>query len=134
MLAPGGAKLTVNGTANVVLPTDTNVTAPRRAEYRLEAGRHVLVPQGSNTMVANMRLVIVSALMTIFGIGVQVGIAGRAPLRLLRCQPDRPLARAALVVVVAVFTLFYSTTAIRTLADPQPGSSLSAVSGTSFTL
>jgi hypothetical protein len=33
-----------------------------------------------------------------------------------------------------MFLLYYSTTAIRALADPQPGSSMSAVPGTSFTL
>jgi len=36
--------------------------------------------------------------------------------------------------VVALFTLYYSRTAIRTLADPRLGSSLSSTSGTSFTL
>ena len=40
----------------------------------------------------------------------------------------------ALIAAVALFTLYYSTMAMRALADPQPGSSLSAVSGTSFTL
>jgi hypothetical protein len=134
VLAPGGAKVTVNGTANVVLPTGTNVTAPRREEYRLEADRHVLVPQGSNTMVANMRLVIASALMTIFGIGIQVGIAGVLAFGYSDASPAGRWLALLVVVVVAVFTLIYSTMAIRTLADPQPGSSLSAVSGTSFTL
>ncbi len=40
----------------------------------------------------------------------------------------------ALIAAIALFTLYYSTTAVRTLADPQPELSLSAVSGTSFTL
>ena len=74
ILAPGGAKVAATGVANVVLPTGTRVTAPRRARYCLKADRHVLVPQGSNTMVANMRLMVVSALLTIFGIGVQAGL------------------------------------------------------------
>jgi hypothetical protein len=118
----------------VVLPTGTEVTAPRREKYRLEADRHVLVPQGSNTMVANMRLVIASALMTIFGIGIQVGIAGVLAFGYSDASPAGRWLALLVVVVVAVFTLIYSTMAIRTLADPQPGSSLSAVSGTSFTL
>ena len=84
-------------------------------------------------MVANMRLVIASALMTIFGIGIQVGIAGVLAGYSDASPAGRWLA-LLLVVAVAVFTLNYSTMAIRTLADPQPGSSLSAVSGTSFTL
>jgi hypothetical protein len=133
ILAPCGAKLTVNGAANVVLPADTEITAPRRRIPPLRTGRRLLIPQGSNTMVANMFLVIVSALMTIFGIGVQVGVAA-----VLAGYSDASPAGLgfvfALIAAVALFTLYYSTTAVRTLADPQPGSSLSAVSGTSFTL
>ncbi len=133
ILAPCGAKLTVNGAANVVLPADTKITAPRRRIPPLRTGRRLLIPQGSNTMVANMFLVIVSALMTIFGIGVQVGLAAV----LAGYSDASPAGRGfvfALIAALALFTLYYSTTAVRTLADPQPGSSLSAVSGTSFTL
>jgi hypothetical protein len=133
ILAPCGAKLTVNGAANVVLPADTEITAPRRRIPPLRTGRRLLIPQGSNTMVANMFLVIVSALMTIFGIGVQVGLAAV----LAGYSDASPAGRGfvfALIAAIALFTLYYSTTAVRTLADPQPGSSLSAVSGTSFTL
>jgi hypothetical protein len=39
-----------------------------------------------------------------------------------------------LLFAVGIFTLTYSITAIRTLADPQPGSSMSSTAGTSFTL
>ena len=133
ILAPCGAKLTVNGTANVVLPAQTHITAPRRRIPPLRTGRRLLIPQGSNTMVANMFLVVVSALMTIFGIGVQVGVAAV----LAGYSDASPAGRGfvfALIAAVALFTLYYSTTAMRALADPQPGSSLSAVSGTSFTL
>jgi len=35
---------------------------------------------------------------------------------------------------VAVGAIVYAVTATRTLANPQPGSSMSATSGTSFTL
>ncbi len=133
ILAPCGAKLTVNGAANVVLPAETEITAPRRRIPPLRTSRRLLIPQGSNTMVANMFLVIVSALMTIFGIGVQVGLAAV----LAGYSDASPAGRGfvfALIAAIALFTLYYSTTAVRTLADPQPGSSLSAVSGTSFTL
>jgi len=40
----------------------------------------------------------------------------------------------ALIVAIGGFALWYGVAAIRTLADPQPGSSMSAAPGTSFTL
>jgi hypothetical protein len=133
VLAPGGAKLTATGAANLWLPAGTRMTAPRRHCPALPTGRHLLIPQGSSTMVANMGLVILAALMTIFGIGVQIGLAAV----LIGYSGASPWGRGtllALIAAAALFTLYYSTTAIRALADPQPGSSLSAVSGTSFTL
>jgi hypothetical protein len=81
-----------------------------------------------------MRLIFVAALMTVFGVGAQLGIAGV----LLYDFSDASTAgrRIALGVIglIAAFLLYYSTTAIRSLADPQPGSSMSAAPGTSFTL
>jgi len=38
------------------------------------------------------------------------------------------------IAVVAILVFVYAKTATRTMADPQPGSSLSAQAGTSFTL
>jgi hypothetical protein len=68
-----------------------------------------------------------------FGIGAQLGIAA-----VLMALSDATLtgqifAWVALGVVTLI-TLAYSMTAIRALADPQPGSSISATAGTSFTL
>ena len=39
-----------------------------------------------------------------------------------------------LLLGATVFTLHYSVTSIGTLADPEPGSTLSATTGSSFTL
>jgi hypothetical protein len=133
VLAPAGAKVSVTGAGGVLFPEGATATAPRRKEFPIDGERHLLLPQGSNTMVANMRLVIISALITMFGIGAQIGIACE-----LACYSDATtLGRGfalAVIGAVAALTLYYSTTAIRALADPQPGSSLSAISGTSFTL
>ena len=134
VVAPSGAKVTANGVANLWLPAGTQMEAPRRNCPPLPTDRHLLVPQGSNTMVANMGLVIVSALMTIFGIGIQVGIAGVLAFGYSDANTAGRWIALGLIAATALFTLYYSTTAMRTLADPQPGSSLSAVSGTSFTL
>jgi hypothetical protein len=39
-----------------------------------------------------------------------------------------------ILLALGIFTLWYSVTAIKALADPQPGSSMSNTAGTSFTL
>lgn len=133
LTAPSGAKITVTGQADVELPAGLAMTAPRRKAYALGRPLHLTVPQPANTLGASMRLVIVAALLTVFGVGAQLGIAG-----VLACFSDAsPAGRwtaFGLLGVVAAFLLYYSTTAIRALADPQPGSSMSAAPGTSFTL
>ncbi len=48
-------------------------------------------------------------------------------------QPWRGLIFAA-IAAVALLVLVYAKTATCTMADPQPGSSISAQAGTSFTL
>jgi len=132
--APGGVKITAAGSADVRLPAGMAVTAPRRKDFVLAESRHIVVPQASGTtLVANMGLVVITALVTIFGIGAQLGIAW-----ILMGLSDATLTGKVFawlaMAAVAVVTLIYSMTAIRALADPQPGSSLSATSGTSFTL
>lgn len=132
--APGGAKITVAGSADLRLPAGLAVTAPRRKDFILDQCRHVIVPQASGTtLVANMGLVVIAALVTIFGIGAQLGIAA-----ILMALSDATLTGQMFawgaMAVVTIALLAYSVTAIRALADPQPGSSISATSGTSFTL
>jgi hypothetical protein len=81
-----------------------------------------------------MRLAIVSALVTMFAVSAELGIAGVLAFRLSDASTTGHWIGLIIAAVVALFTLYYSTTAIRTLADPRPGSSLSSTSGTSFTL
>jgi hypothetical protein len=68
------------------------------------------------------------------GVGAQLGIAGVLLYDYSDASTDGRRIALALIGIVAMFLLYYSTTAIRALADPQPGSSMSAVPGTSFTL
>lgn len=134
LAAPSGAKITVIGTADVELPTGLAMTAPRRRAYALGKPLHLTVPMPANTLGAPMRLVILAALMTAFGAGAQLGIAG---LLLYDFSDASTLGRRialGLIGLIGAFVLYYATTAIRALADPQPGSSMSAVPGTSFTL
>lgn len=132
-LAPGGAKITVTGTAGVVFPAGMALTAPRRDDFTLACDRRVVVPQAAGALVANMWLVIAAALMTMFGVGAEVGVAGTLAF-LSDAAPAGQWIIVLVIALVAVFTVYYGATSIRALADPQPGSSLSATSGSSFTL
>ena len=138
LTAPAGAKITVLGSADLLLPAGTQVTAPRRNEEvevdTPPADRHIELPQGPNTLVGNMRLVTISALMTIFGVGAEIGIVGVLAVILSNASTPGRWLIGVLLGFVAVFALWYSKTAIEALANPQPGSSLSGSAGTSFTL
>jgi hypothetical protein len=131
--APGAVKITVAGAAEVTLPAGLAMTAPRRAGVPLTEKRHFIIPQGTNTLVANMRLVIVTAIISMFGIGAEIGIAATLAVLSDAAVLGRWVS-FALIVAVGGFALWYGAAAIRTLADPQPGSSMSAAPGTSFTL
>jgi hypothetical protein len=130
---PAGGKITVTGTAEIRFPAQMALTTPRRDDFIFKNERHVTIPQASGTLIGNMWLVIGAALMTMFGVGAEIGIAGT-----LAFLSDATTIWQWVVVVflgaVAAFTVSYGATAIRSLADPQPGSSLSGTPGTSFTL
>jgi len=135
LTAPAGAKITVTGAADLMLPAGTKVTAPRRENFPVRRDRHIQLPQNSNNvLVANMRLAVISALVTIFGVGAEIGIIGVLAFKLSDASDLGQGAGLTLTILTALFGLWYSHTAIRALADPQPGSSISAASGSSFTL
>jgi len=131
--AAGGVKVTVTGAADVTLGAGAVISAPRRADYPLPKTRQLLAPQGTNLIVANLRMILAVNVLTMFGIGAELGIAGV----LAAFSVANPFGKGwlfAALGVVAVFAIWYAATAVRTLADPQPGSSISAQAGTSFTL
>jgi hypothetical protein len=131
--APGGAKITVTGTADITFPQDTVITAPRRQTRPLTKERKLLAPQGTNVLVANMGMLIVANIFTMFGIGAELGIAGVLAYFSEATQPWRVVMFCA-IAAVATLVFVYAETATRAMADPQPGSSLSSQAGTSFTL
>ncbi len=122
MTAPAGAKITVAGLGDLILPKQATVTAPRRKDFTLHRDRHVQMPQAGNLLVANMRLAVISALVTIFGVGAEIGIIGVLAFQLSDASSLGRIAGLFLTIFVAVFALWYSHTAVRALADPQPGS------------
>lgn len=119
--------ITVAGAGELTLPDGTQIAAPRRPVDPLHADRVLPVPQASSSaLVANMGLVLIPALITMLGVGALLGTAGVLAFGLSDGTAiSRWLALAGLAVL-AGWTIYYSTTAIRALADPQPGSSLSA--------
>ena len=129
-----GAKVTVTGTGGVYLPKGSVITGPRRpASPPAPAGRWLLLPQGSNVVVGSLGVIVAANILTMFGIGAELGIAfvlagfsdaGGVPLG----------AVYAGLGVLAVVVLRYAFSATQVMANPQPGSALSAQGGTSFTL
>jgi hypothetical protein len=132
-----GAQITVNGVARVTLPERTKFTAPFREEGVLPLSpewRTFRWPQGSNSFIGTMGMAILAGIVTMIGIGVELGTAGVLAVGLSEASTFGRWAAFVILFVVGIFTLIYSITAIRTLADPQPGSSMSNSAGTSFTL
>jgi hypothetical protein len=84
-------------------------------------------------LVANLRMLTIANIVTMFGIGAELGVAFVLTYFSEAIQPWRSLIFAA-IAAVALLVLVYAKTATCTMADPQPGSSISAQAGTSFTL
>ena len=129
-----GAKISVVGTADLTLPQGTVIKAPHRPAAPLLRDRQLQTPQSSNVLVGTLGMVLAAAAVTMFGIGMEVGLA---------CVLTYGLSAASLVwrsvmlagsILVGIFVLRYAVAAVRALADPRPGSALSSTGGTSFTL
>jgi hypothetical protein len=132
--AATGAKVTVVGVADITLPAGTKSKASYRAEADLRADRGLQVPTGANVLFGNLRMIIAVAAVTMFGIGAEIGIAGVLAYGLSEASQPWRVGMLAVIGLVALLTIAYAVTAIRAIADPRPGSSISATSGTSFTL
>lgn len=131
--ATGGAKVTVTGEADVSLRRGTVISSRQRPNFTLPRRRRLLAPQGANVMVANMGIILIVNIFTMFGIGAQLGIATVLAGFSDATAAGHSFILAALAAVAALVVL-YAVTATRALADPEPGSSISAQSGASFTL
>jgi hypothetical protein len=131
--AGGGAKITVTGAADMTFPKGAVISAPRRADYTLPKARKLLAPLGSEVIVANMRIMLIANCVTMLGLGAELGIGGVLAYFSEAIIAWRIVIMCA-VAVVGVLVLAYAKSATRAMADPQPGSSISAQAGTSFTL
>jgi hypothetical protein len=131
--ASGGAKVTVTGAVDISLPEGAVVSAPRRPCYTLPRNRQLLAPQGTDVIVANLGMILITNIFTMFGIGAELGIAGVLAGFSNATGHGRGFIFLALAAV-AVLVVLYAVTATRAMADPQPGSSISSQAGASFTL
>ena len=123
--ATGGAKITVTGAADMSLPQGAVISAPRRPDYPLPRPRRLLAPQGTNVIVASLGIILGVNILTMFGIGAELGIAGVLAAFSRASVPGLGFITAALAVV-AIVVILYAGTATRAMADPQPGSSISS--------
>lgn len=130
---PGGAKVTVTGAADITLPDQSVITSPRRGTRKVTLVRHLTVPQGSNLITATLSMLMVANVITLFGLGAELGIAG-VLAHLSVAAPAGQVVMIIVVVVVGLLLLIYAVSAMRAMVDPQPGSSLNAETGASFTL
>jgi len=122
------------GFAMITLPPGTTVQAPDDKERHPRRAATLRVPVGNNVIVADFRSLIPAALVTMFGIGAELGILGVLAFSLSnRTAPIRGTA-LALVIIVAIVVLWYATITTAALADSTPGSALTPDSSTSATL
>jgi hypothetical protein len=139
-VGPDGAVVTVVGVADLRLPRSTGVITPASAAPNLSedappAGTLpkdaiLKVPSPGNVMNADMRSVVPAAIVTMFGIGAELGILGV----LAFLSTESGLIRACTIAVLALSALVvvgYAGSTTRSLADSGLGSALSA-SSTSF--
>jgi hypothetical protein len=136
MAVRSGATVTVSGVAEVTLPPGVQIDAPGRKtmKHLSHRRREFRWPQTANSLAGTMWMMIITALVTVFGIGAELGIAWELGTRLSDASPAGHHLVAWCLGVLAGGALIYSVTAVCTMADPQPGSSMSATPGTSFTL
>jgi hypothetical protein len=80
-----------------------------------------------------MRTMLIANMVTMLGLGAELGIAGVLAYFSEAATLGRIILMCA-IAFVGLLVLTYARSATRAMADPQPGSSLSAQAGTSFTL
>jgi hypothetical protein len=130
------ATIKVTGFATMMLPTGTTARAPEPdGKVMRFAPRTVLrIPLGDNVMVADFRSLIPAALVTMFGIGAQLGTLGVLAFWLSNRTAAVRCGALAVIIVMAVTVLAYAIATTLALSDSKPGSAMTADSATSATL
>lgn len=128
-----GAAVTVTGVADITLPAETELVAPGSARIKLRSAANFKIPAGTNMIMADMRSVIPAAIVTMFGIGAELGIVGVLAGSLSAAALQARIIAVVVVAVMAAVTLWYAVATTRALGNFTSGSALSA-DGTSYTL
>jgi hypothetical protein len=136
ILVTEGATATLTGAADIFLPHQTTITTPgaRGTGMGLKPNTTLTVPTSSNVMVAGMGSVLTAAVLTTFGIGAEIGLVAVLAAHYSMAGQAGQVAAVVIAAVVAAGLILYGATAIRSLANPTPGTSLNSTAGTSFTL
>jgi hypothetical protein len=129
-----GAVASVVGVADIHLDAGTTILAPGHRGMQLKNAISITVPSNSNVIAAGMRSLLSAAAFTTFGIATEIGVVAVLAIRYARLTGPALAAAWVIPAVAGIGLIAYGATAIRALADPTPGSSMGAGSGTSFTL
>ena len=130
-----GVRIAAVGFITAKVPRGTTVSAPgaaREKTFRRETS--LRVPVGDNLVAADMRSVMPAAMITLFGIGAELGLLIVLAGGLSAASSTVHTTAVAVVVVMALVLLGYSVVTTNTLFSAQQGSALAPESKTSYTL
>ncbi len=112
--ANGGAKITVDGFADVSLPRDTAISGRSSSQpIKLFKEWDVRLPANNNVIAASLDLVMIQAAVTMFGTGALIGIACVLTYGLSEASQPGRLAMLAFFLAVGIFVLYSVVNAIR---------------------
>ena len=93
----------------------------------------LMLPHTGQVIAARLWVMLVAACLTVFGIGAELGYVGVLGYSLSAVNTAARVGCLVVAAIAWVTMLGYGVAAIRALANPKPGSALTAT-GTSFTL
>lgn len=131
ILPASGAIVAVTGTATIALPAGTELAVQGSVQTLPRGMTYLKTPGRTAAITADMRSVIPAAMVTMFGIGVELGIITELVLLSGLAIQTKIIVEVA-AALVALVTLCYASLTTRLLANPLAGRGLSACQ-TSFT-
>lgn len=132
-----GVTVKAVGFVTVTVPKWTTVKYPfpdYGTEKRFTRATILRVPMGSNVIAADMRSLIPASMVTIFGIGAQLGLLTILGSELSAVSGSVHLLARLVVGAMAAVLLSYAVIATIALASSRPGSALASDSQTSYIL
>ena len=136
MPVPTGDGVTVGAVGFVTarIPRGTIVTAPGARERTFRHETSLRVPLDDDMIAADMRSLIPAGMITLFGIGAELGLLAVLASALSAASSEVHVAAAIVAGVMAVVLILYSAVTTITLTSAPPGSALTATTKTSYTL